>query len=228
MSTTVGTLIRDSLLDIGVISPIDRITAEMADDGMRKLNTLLQSWSVEKLLPYAPTYESFTLSTGVASYTWGTGGTWTTARPIEIVNMDVVVAGSSSPVFEMQLNTYSNIPVKTTTGTPERFYFAPEHPLAKVYLYPAPASTYTLTVNSFKPFTAYTDLTDTILLPDEYMAPLELHLAMFLAPQYDMPISQVFYAEAQKAKETLVKLHGMPIREVQKKLDKQLERQAVA
>lgn len=228
MSTTVGTLIRDALLDIGVISPIDRITAEMADDGLRKLNTLLQSWSVEKLLPYAPTYESFTLSTGVASYTWGSGGTWTTVRPIEIVNMDVVVAGSSSPVFEMQLNTYSNIAVKTTTGTPERFYFAPEHPLAKVYLYPAPASTYTLTVNSFKPFTAYTDLTDTILLPDEYMAPLELNLAMFLAPQYDMPIGQIFYAEAQKAKETLVKLHGMPIREVQKKLDKQLERQAVA
>ena len=228
MSTTVGTLIRDALLDIGVISPIDRITAEMADDGLRKLNTLLQSWSVEKLLPYAPTLESFTLSTGVASYTWGSGGTWATTRPIEIVNMDVTVAGVSSPVFEMQLNTYSNIPVKTTTGTPERFYFAPEYPLAKVYLYPAPASTYALSVNSFKPFASYTDLTDVISLPDEYMAPLELNLAIFLAPQYDMQISQVFYAEAQKAKDVLVKLHGMPIREVQKKLDRQLERQGAA
>ena len=225
---TVGTLIRDALLDIGVISPIDRITAEMADDGLRKLNTLLQSWSVEKLLPYAPTYETFTLSTGVASYTWGSGGTWATTRPIEIVNVDVTVDGVSYPVYEMQLSTYYNIGVKSTTGTPERFYFAPEYPLAKVYLYPAPASTYTLSVNSFKPLVSYTDLTETISLPDEYLAPLELYLAMALAPQYDMQISQIFYTEAMKAKDVLVKLHGMPIRELQKKLDKQLERQGAA
>lgn len=228
MSTTTGTLIRDALLDIGVISPIDRITAEMADDGLRKLNSLLQSWSVEKLLPYSPTYETFTLSTGVASYTWGTGGTWNTARPIEIVNMNVTVAGSSSPLYEMQINTYYNIAVKTTQDVPERFYFAPEYPLAKVYLYPVPASTYTLSVNSFKPFVQYTDLTDVILLPEDYIFPLELHLAIALSPQYDMPISQIFYAEAQKAKEVLVKLHGMPIREIQKKIDKQLERQGAA
>ena len=142
--------------------------------------------------------------------------------------MDVTVSGVSYPLYEMQLNTYNDIATKSTTGTPERFYFAPEYPLAKVYLYPAPAGTYTLSVNSIKPFASYTDLTETIALPDEYLAPLELYLAMMLAPQYDMPIGQIFYVEAQKAKDVLIKRNAPPVREIQKNVDKQLDRQVVA
>ena len=83
--TTANELISRSLRLMGVQGVGRRtLTANEAADGLEALNGMLESFSLERMMVYQILEENFPLVAGTASYTIGSGGTFSTIRPIKI------------------------------------------------------------------------------------------------------------------------------------------------
>src|SRR5260221_9921674 len=62
----------------------DTLTTAEQTAYLAVLNTMLESWSTERLLVYQIVEESFTLVIGSSDYTIGSGGNFNTARPTKV------------------------------------------------------------------------------------------------------------------------------------------------
>lgn len=60
-----------------------------------------------------------------------------------------------------------------------------------------------LMVGRIVPLSGYTELSDTVDLPPEYVSALMLNLAVKLGPHYDQPTDKVLLADAAMAMDTL-------------------------
>jgi hypothetical protein len=87
------------------------------------------------------------------------------------------------------------------------------YPLLTVYLWPAPVTSATLEVHSYKPLTSIATVGTTVALPPEYERALKMLLALDLAPEYEVKLTQIpeLVANAQQAKQALVGLNARVI-----------------
>ena len=149
MSTTVKTVITDALRKLGVVEP----SPEEITDGLRALQLMLDSWSLEDLLvPYKPT-ELFQLDPSKAHYRMGLGGDWDTVRPerVEIVRIQRA-DGSTYPVVpssQQAMQYQSNV----MPGCPSTFLFQADGLFGYVEFNAYPTDPAVL-VTSLKPFDA--------------------------------------------------------------------------
>lgn len=174
---------------------------EVADD-LIALNMLLASWDAQL---YAHTQESKALTAGTASYTWGVGGNINTARPIELLDQTFIRVGSTDyPINKISQAEYNGISDKSTGGRPEYIFFDPQVSLAYIYLYPTPNSTDSIYLTSLKGITEITDATATLGVLPELAAALKWNLAVELAPNYGVPVTQIMMMRAQQTKSVVL------------------------
>lgn len=177
MSETAQTLIKAALRSIGAISTGETPTADELEDGLEALQFMLRNWSARGVRIYFTTTESITL-TGATSYTWGSGGTIATARPVQIHG-----AYTSENIVEViDEAKYRRLVLAGYTGPVEYLWYQPQYPLA--YLYPWPLDSATLYVHSSKELTEPTAITSTIAFPTVYDDAIKWNLAVRLAPEY--------------------------------------------
>ena len=181
-------LITMSMKDIGAYNLGDTLDAQEAQDAINALNTMVDMWNIG-LAIYASTRESFALTIGTQTYTWGTGGTFSTARPVKLTGAFVRDSGGNDyPVELISEPQWDSIPEKTDTGRPFCLFYNPAYPLAEVNLYYVPDLAYTLYTDSDKDLGEFTSLTATIALPPEYIPALRWNLAAELCPMYKKPV----------------------------------------
>lgn len=177
MSETAQTLIKAALRSIGAISTGETPTADELEDGLESLQFMLRSWSARGVRIYFTTTESIAL-TGATSYTWGSGGTIATARPVKIHG-----AYTSENIVEVVDEAkYRRLVVANQGGPVQWLWYQPQYPLA--YLYPWPLDSATLYVHSSKELTEPTAITSTIAFPTVYDDAIKWNLAVRLAPEY--------------------------------------------
>jgi hypothetical protein len=113
--TTASDIVSRSLRLIGVLGQGRRtLTANELADGIDALNSMLESFSLERLMVYQILEENFSLVIGTGSYTIGTGGTFNTTRPVKIEN--AFLRDSSNNDYSLALidnAQYDSIPLKT-------------------------------------------------------------------------------------------------------------------
>lgn len=179
--TTVNNLIKRTLRKINVYQPGEDITPEDFTDCLEELNAMLDSWSNNSLIAPTKTRISEVLVASQASYTIGTGGDLNVARPSRIEHAFVRDGGGNDcALTEIGLGQYNSIGLKTSTGLPSQYYFENSSPLAKVYLYPVPDSSYTLYMDAWYQFTRYV-ANDEIVLPLGYEDAIVYNLALRVA-----------------------------------------------
>lgn len=204
----VSDLIAMSLRKIGALSSGETIEVTRQNEALQALQVMLRSWGALGLNIVSSTRESFTLTSGLGEYTWGSGGNITSTRPVHLTSAYVVSTdGSSATVQLVSENQYNNFKSKTITGQPLYVYFHTAFPLAKLYLLPVPDSTYTLTLVSFKPFvevSSFATVGDTISFPLYYEEPIVYNLAIRLAAEYGRVVSSDIAAIAQLGYNNLV------------------------
>lgn len=183
--TTALQIITRSLLDLNVIGEGDDPSASQAADGLTYLNDLIQSLDNEGLTIYANTNEGFALS-GAASYTYGTGATWNSERPMEITSCYHQVGNTNYPVDIINDQIFYGIMDRTITGTlVEKIYINETYPNMTVYTYPL-VSTGTLYFNTRKPLTELAALGTSLSLPKGYERMLRLLLSVEMMPMYQI------------------------------------------
>ena len=149
--TTAYDVVRGALRLIGVVTPIEPPSAEESADGLSAMNQMLASWAASRYTSASVPQTSFALTSGVASYTIGSGGAINTTRPTTIYQAHITQGGIDYPLRVVALGEYEAIPDKSTTGSiPEVMAIRPGYPMSTLHLYPAPGSGCTLVMDKLR------------------------------------------------------------------------------
>lgn len=193
-------LITRSLRLLGVLDAIDTPSAEDLAAGKVALDDFVDALGVERASIYTVSRAVHSLSSGVSSYTIGTGGTFNQVRPVWIDNASVIPDGSASPVVEipigrpMTMSEYQSLPVKTTTGShPLALYYdhAWTSGLGTIIVYPVPDNSLCdLVLYTPGVLSPFADLTTVYTYPPGYGRMLRYNLAMELADDFGATPSQ--------------------------------------
>ena len=199
--STANDILTAAFVKVGIESPTTAQTAT----GLISLNNMITMWGAEGLL-YSWVSESFTVTT-TALYTYGSGGTWDSARPLDILQMYLKDSdGYDHYVRRMSSREYNAITNKTFSARPKKFYFVPEYSLAKVIFDSEPDTTYTAYVEAKKNFTTFATVGSTANMPAECIEPLIYNLTVAMAEDWRRDVNETVYANAARTKENLAQL----------------------
>ena len=205
--TTALQMVTSGLRKIGEYSTGETLGSDVSADALAVLNTMLESWSLERLMCYQIKEENFALSASVASYTIGSGATFSTDRPTKIVDPCFIRDSSNldSPLQIIDATAYGRIIQKTTDGTYPGYLFYDQGYTASGYgtitLYPEPQAGLTLYINSWKQLQNFSTLTTDLSMPPGYRRAIEFNFAVEMASEFgrDLPKHVLMTAIQSKA-----------------------------
>jgi len=206
---TLYELLQQSLLSIGVVRPAQVLSPTQSGTAKDALNILVDSWNADGLMIVAPTSESFTLVSGTASYTWGTGGTLNSARPNRLLRSFIRESDVDYPVEIIEGDQFQAIPSKTDTGRPQYIWCNFAYPLAAVKFYYVPDSNYAWHVDSEKDLIDFSTLTTAIALPGHYLEALKWNLAIRLCSHYNKEVSPFLMKMADDSKTVVERINAV-------------------
>lgn len=196
----------------------ETLESELANNGLEALNAMLESWSLDELAVYVTKISTHNL-TSVQTFTVGTGGTFNIPRPDRIESAYVTVGGNDYPLQIIDNEQWNAITEKDTTATiPAYLKYDANVPLGNISLFPIPNGG-SLTINTFQPLQRFTNLTDVLLLPSGYERAIAYNLAIEIAPEASMQISQEVARGARESKAAIMRINArMPVLGMDKSL----------
>lgn len=226
---TVLDMIKASMRMLGVLGSGDAPDSTEEADALHVLNNLIGQWSRQRYLIPVLTTESLAMVAAQGSYTWGTGGNWTTAQPITVT----AAIGRSSNNLDFVIlpkawENYNWIEDKLRQGPPEILAFRPGAPgttVGTLVFWPVPDAAYSFIPTSHKAIGSFATTGATVTLPDEYPRAIEICLAWELWPQYPRKVVYNWLqAERVGALQIIKSLRAEPVPEVAIAEDLQVRR----
>lgn len=183
---TPSTMIVRSLQLIGEKGIGDTLIAAEETAYLAVLNSMMESWSLERLLVYHILDEVFTLTAGDGSYTIGTSGDFNTTRPLKIEGAVIRdTDDADSGVEILGADAWRRIVLKTSTGNsyPSYLYYDPQYTSARgvINLWPEPQAGLRLVISSWKQLQTFAAISTTLALPPGYERAIIYNLAIELA-----------------------------------------------
>jgi hypothetical protein len=198
---TAADLIRRSLKLLSVLAAGESMSAEDAADGLVELNLLLGSWANERLLVHGVRRATYTLTPSLSPHTVGSGGTFSTTRPLRIDRAGIISAGETeeTPLHILTDAQYAAIGNKAQTDSaPDRLWMEQTYPTAKLWLWPVPTTAATLVLYAWSRITELA-AADSVSLPDGYENALAHALALQWAPMFGVEPSGTLIQNASDA-----------------------------
>lgn len=190
MADTSRILIQDTLEKMKVYAPGVAMNAADGALGLAEMNQMLDQWSNQSLTCFANIEQSFPMVIGKNSYTIGTGGDINLTRPLSILTGPGAarLTDTNNDRYEMNVieqDQWNQIGLLTETSTlPDTLFYDPQYPLGVINIFPTPASTYTVTVDSRLQLSQMNNLDTAFSLPPGYSAAIKNNLLMRLWSYY--------------------------------------------
>ena len=210
------TLVTTALRILGVISSGEVLTAAEAEDARASLNRMMDSWSAERLSVISLTIRTFSLVSGQQTYTFGVGGDFNAARPVDIsyatlINLQNPVQPLELPIEMLTDSQWADVPVKNITSSlPLCLYNDGAFPLMNLSYWPIPNIINQTKLYCWTALDSFTSLNDDNTYPPGYERALIYNLAVELAAEYgrEAPVSVAAIAMQSKA---IIKAVNTPI-----------------
>ena len=205
--TTPLDIVTLALKSVGVIGVGQTPLAEDSTDAFNQLNMMLGQWNRKRWLIYHLVTLGIT-STGAQSYTVGPGGNINvTKRPdrLEAAFFRQIVQSQPSQIdYPLEIlesrEDYNNIALKQLSSFPSYIFYDSDWPTGSIFPWPIPQATiYAVYITIKETLAQFTSLSQSIVLPDEYMAALMYNLAVRLYPQYSRQPDPVVIGLAKDA-----------------------------
>lgn len=182
--TTATTILQRSLQGIGNVGTGETPSADDMDTSFQALNDMLDSWSIDKLYVFETLEENFALTSGTASYTIGSGGTFNTTRPVKINKAYVRLSDIDYDLEIINGEAFANIPQKSSIVTiPEFLWYNPTSPLGTIKLFPVPQASLTLYIQTSKQLTQFATQATNVTLAPGYAEAIRYSLMPRLAAE---------------------------------------------
>lgn len=208
-STVAGSVVVSNLLTYALqrlLAGMDTPTADDLNTALLRLNDLIDAWKIEGLLVNTFARTTWTLTTAT-SYTVGSSGTIAIDRPSNAALLRFALQDNSlSPAYERPLANYTEqsyraIGQKSLTATyPNGFYYNPTTPTGTLTPWPVPSGSNLSGVVYAPAPASEVALTDTLLLPQGYRRFYRDNLAVELATDFDVEVSQLLMKSAEDSK----------------------------
>ncbi len=212
-------IINDALMWIGAKDPLQDMSPQDMQYGLRQLNQILELWSLRSLTIPVTGREVFPLVANQGGpsnpYTIGSGGDFDTSRPTMLTNIGLLVTNTSQP-FELVRwlytdDAYSAIPQKELTSTYfAGLWYSPTYAsgLGKIHLWPVPSDATTSLV-LYRPIALqlFANLTSAYDLPPGASSALTAELARRLFIPYGRQWTGQMDAEANRIISTYERLN---------------------
>lgn len=213
---TAHDLVTAALKRIGVLSGIETASADLAQDALDRLNSLLETWSTEALSVWALADRALPLVAGQAVYTLGPGGD-VPIRPPWVTGVTVTLPGTPPtlvPLTAYSEDEWQDHRTPTMSGAqPTHYVYTRSYPLGELTLWPIWSGGIitgaTLTIPAAPAGTIAT-LTTPIDFPPGYYRALRDELAIELAPELGRPIDPALLMIAGQAKAQLQRVNFVP------------------
>lgn len=214
--STVADLIQDALLELGILDPVETLSAQEANIALRWLNRMIGQWNSEGLMIYTVDRQVFSLTVGQQSYTMGPGGNFNVARPVFVKMASVQNPALTQPVeIALQILTdeeWRGMAVKNTPGTfPTCMWANGNVPLNTLYFWPIPQSVYEVVLYTWGQTSAFSAVTDTVVFPPGYEEAIVTNLAVRLASGYSKQPSPDLVNRAMQAKALIESFNLEPL-----------------
>ena len=209
--TTARSIVRLALIDIGVASAEEPLTASQCEDALSLLNSLLDSWSLESVMIYCTPPTVIPWPAGASQRLWGPGGDIVSPRPLRLQPYATYRYGDEDlPLTVLtRQEEYTQIALKGMQSTMlQALYYEPTMPTGTLYGWPAPSQGWDITVYPWVTFGRFDHLDTEIFFPPGYERALRTNLALESAPQYGVNPGPTRERLAWEAKNALVALNA--------------------
>jgi hypothetical protein len=182
---TASSIILRGLQQLGDKVVGDTLTTAEQTTYLAVLNSLLDSWRIDKLLVFRIIESAFTLNTTARTYTIGTGGNFNIDRPDRLEDTSFILYQNAE--YFVQLVDEATFTAQQTTGQtqmPRRFYYDRAFPLGNIYFDFIPDKAYDFHLKSWSALQQFASINDTMTLPAGYQRALESNFAMEVSPGY--------------------------------------------
>lgn len=188
MSTaTASTMIVNSLIANGEKIIGGTLTADEQTFYLGKLNAMMESWSLDRLMVYQILQENFALTSALGTYTIGTGAAFSTTRPTKIDSAFIRDSGNiDSDAETLPWDAYDGIVQKNVSGSYPKYIFYDQafdsSGFGTIKVYPLPQAGLTLFINSWKQLQQFASVSTTLLMPPGYQRAIESNFTIECAP----------------------------------------------
>jgi hypothetical protein len=212
MSNTAGDQINGALRLIGQLAEAEEPSAATANDALRTMNQMIDSWSTERLSVYATQDQVLSWPPGVYERTLGPTGDFIGDRPILVDDSTYFKDPASGISYGLKLinqQQYNGIAVKTVTSTyPQVMWVNMEYPNITMTVYPVPTKLLEFHLVSVKPLTEAAQLATILAFPPGYMRAFKYNLACELAPEFGVEPSPTVSRIAMTSKRNLKRINN--------------------
>lgn len=211
--TTARELVARAHRLLGQVVSGDVLGEAYAKDGLVALNSLLESWTLDKLTTYAWQDETFTLYVGQASYAVGPAEDMATEVPIKVEKAYVRVDGQDTLLRKTTAGEWASITNKTLPGPyPSHFNYEVGAPTGLFQLYPVPNQELELHLVTWKQLDRFPSLETVVELPKGYERALAYNLAIELAPEFSVKVTPITQSVALQSLEFIRRQNSRPVR----------------
>lgn len=223
-STTVTAtgIITSALDSLGVYGVGEQVSAADIADGLRRLNAMVSSWSIQPLTIPVVAREVFPVVSNVGVYTIGAGADFDTIRPSRIESASLLLNSASPPTEVpcgiMTEQGWQALQTKDLTSTQwTQVYYEPTYTTSNwgtVTLWPIPTTADNDLVLYFKqPLVEFVNSTTSYQVPPGYEEALVYNLAVRLAGPHGMPVPDDVRVLATQSRGH-IKRANMPVAEL--------------
>lgn len=154
------------------------------------LNSLIDGWRLDKLFAYRIREETFTWASGNQSRTVGSGGNFSTDRPVRVDPSTVFRKDDIDyPVSIYTAGEWANLSYKQATSeVPTVLYPEQGASLMTLYAYPIPSASLSIILKTWQILSTFSAGTDSVTLPPGYQDAIELSLGERLCMKAAKPI----------------------------------------
>lgn len=182
---TASSIILRSLQLLGDKVIGDTLSANEQTTYLAVLNSMLDSWRLDKLLVFRILESTFTLQVGFDTYTIGSGGNFNIDRPDRLEDTCFILYQNTQyPVRVVDEATLTAQQTQAQTQMPRMIYLDPSFPLASIFFDYTPDKAYEFHLKSWVSLQTFATINDTLTLPSGYQRALESNFALEVAPGY--------------------------------------------
>lgn len=205
-------LINGALRLIGVLAEGETPSPETSNDSLTAFNSMIDSWSTERLSVYSTQDQTFNWPVDEITRTLGPSGDFVGVRPILLDDATYYRDASTNVSYGIKFinqQQYDGIAVKTVTSTyPQVAFVNMTHPNIEITIYPKPTRLLEWHFISVDELSQPASLATTLAFPPGYLRAFRYCLACELAPEFGIDPPQNVARIAMVSKRNLKRINN--------------------
>ena len=199
--TTALDVIQGALSLTNAVGVDQTLTSRETSDCLAVFNDLIEQWSIDGMMVYSLSNQSFSTVAGTATYTIGLGATWNVERPTSItMNAICTYQGVNFVVPSITQEEYNGIALPTQQQPiVSRYLYVNEFPYGIVTLWPVPSQVVTMTFSLDRNLSGAATAATVMSFPPGYNKAFKYNLAIDLAPIFGKTASDVVRQQATQS-----------------------------